>query len=157
MNYFNPDLGTSCNITMMNEDTFYIKNTIKFILNDTLFSIKRNFSGKVILTSIGVTGNMWSINTIGNLSTDVNFFKNETGYKINKLEVRNFIFSHITPDPDSILYMTKLDAAIVSSQVDINFKNFSINSQANVSLHTEQYINANYYGYTFNCKNLSLS
>lgn len=151
VNYFNPDLGDACGIVPENGDVFNINNNISFVSSNTLFSIKRNLQGKVTLKSSLETNIPWMIDTAGSLYTDLNFFKNESGYSISDLEVRDFIFCQ--NNEGNNVFITMVD--IVSElPVEVIFKNIAIFAKRDVSIATVENVVSKYYGCTFNVNNL---
>jgi len=151
-NYFNPDLGESCGITPESGDVFNIINGISFVSSDTLFSIKRNLQGKITLKSPSSTSLPWTVDTVGNPSTSLNFLKSVNGYSISDLEIRDFIFCQ---NNEGNVFVDMVDLTS-ETLVEVVFKNAAIFTLKDVVLSTNDNITAKYFGVTFQIKSLYL-
>ena len=149
MNYFNPDLGDDCEIEPADCDTFKIYNNISFVASDTLFSVKRNLEGKVILKSPSISSYPWTIDTTGNPLTNLKFFKYVNGYSIRNIEAREFIYCQ-NNDGNVMTTMTDIESDYL---IDITFRNIGLFIKRDLKVATNHNITAKYFGHTFNVGN----
>ena len=90
-NYFNPDLGDACNVTPANGDIINCEGTINLIDIDTVFSIKININGNILVKVKDLNTKPWMVETIDNIYSEINMIKNVEEYGITNLEIRDFV------------------------------------------------------------------
>jgi len=91
-NYFNPTLGDDCGIIPEDGDIINSEGIINIIDIDTIFSIKRNLTGKIIVKVKDLITLPWRIESADNINDIIYLIKNVTDYTISDLEIRDFIF-----------------------------------------------------------------
>ena len=90
-NYFNSDLGDACNIIPASGDVINCEGIINLIASDTVFSIKININGGILIRVKDLNTKPWMVETVDNTYSEINLIKNEDGYGITNLEIRDFV------------------------------------------------------------------
>jgi hypothetical protein len=91
-NYFNPDLGDSCGVIPYASDTINCEGIINIIDIDTVFSIKINIIGKIIIKVKDFVTIPWRIESSDNINNTIYLVKYAEDYNISELEIKDFIF-----------------------------------------------------------------
>ena len=156
-NYFNPDIGDKCDIVPIDGDIINAEGIINLIGEDTVFNIKRNLSGKVIIKVKDLLVLPWRIELSDNFNNNVYLFQNVSGYAINDIELRDFVVCRQVNDGMPTDTNIIINNVIMDSVVNMEFRNFIVSTDGNIKLSASENIDVKCYGYSFVANIFTLS
>ena len=155
--YFNPDIGDKCDIVPVDGDIIYAEGIIDLIDSDTVFSIKNNLSGKIIIKSKDLLTSPWRVETSDNLNNNIYLLQNISTFAITDIELRDYIICQKTGDGPTTSKNIILNNIIMASPINIEFRDFMVETNGNIKLSADENISVKCYGYSFIANNFTLS